>query len=240
VPTKPARRYAVSEAAQRPREELQAEAGSKGWGKMYAAMGGGRDGLWACAAIEKLCEVRGGAIGALRRAICAAPNLPACLALPCQTVWQRLQPAPFAAPGAGRALPPDQGSRPGSSNTLCRPAAQNKPLNQTNRRQVSAIDKLLSAFIVPLQSDDISTTLPNSLGLPATRVHCSLNLNTETGRLSARRPNLQNQPALEKDRYKVCQGAQARAASPAAALPAAVLLHKRVGVFVRAGRPSRL
>jgi hypothetical protein len=35
------------------------------------------------------------------------------------------------------------------------------------------------------------------------RVHCSLNLNTETGRLSSRRPNLQNQPALEKDRYKV-------------------------------------
>jgi len=36
------------------------------------------------------------------------------------------------------------------------------------------------------------------------RIHRSLNLNTETGRLSARRPNLQNQPALEKDRYKVC------------------------------------
>jgi len=35
------------------------------------------------------------------------------------------------------------------------------------------------------------------------RVHCSLNINTETGRLSARRPNLQNQPALEKDRYRV-------------------------------------
>lgn len=34
-------------------------------------------------------------------------------------------------------------------------------------------------------------------------MHCSLNINTETGRLSARRPNLQNQPALEKDRYKV-------------------------------------
>jgi DNA polymerase I-like protein with 3'-5' exonuclease and polymerase domains len=33
------------------------------------------------------------------------------------------------------------------------------------------------------------------------RVHCSLNINTETGRLSCRRPNLQNQPALEKDRY---------------------------------------
>lgn len=35
------------------------------------------------------------------------------------------------------------------------------------------------------------------------RIHCSLNLNTETGRLSARRPNLQNQPALEKDQYKI-------------------------------------
>lgn len=34
-------------------------------------------------------------------------------------------------------------------------------------------------------------------------MHCSLNINTETGRLSARRPNLQNQPALEKDRYHV-------------------------------------
>ncbi len=35
------------------------------------------------------------------------------------------------------------------------------------------------------------------------RIHCSLNLNTETGRLSSRRPNLQNQPALEKDPYKI-------------------------------------
>ena len=38
---------------------------------------------------------------------------------------------------------------------------------------------------------------------PEHRVHCSLNINTETGRLSARRPNLQNQPALEKDRYGI-------------------------------------
>jgi DNA polymerase-1 len=38
---------------------------------------------------------------------------------------------------------------------------------------------------------------------PEQRVHCSLNINTETGRLSARRPNLQNQPALEKDRYGI-------------------------------------
>lgn len=63
----------------------------------------------------------------------------------------------------------------------------------------SAIDTLLSNFIVPLQSEDVSC--PDVRGVH--RVHCSLNINTETGRLSARRPNLQNQPALEKDRYKV-------------------------------------
>ena len=34
-------------------------------------------------------------------------------------------------------------------------------------------------------------------------MHASLNINTETGRLSARRPSLQNQPALEKDRYGI-------------------------------------
>lgn len=62
----------------------------------------------------------------------------------------------------------------------------------------SAIDTLLSNFILPLQTDDISTVVDGKA-----RVHCSLNINTETGRLSARRPNLQNQPALEKDRYKV-------------------------------------
>ena len=92
------------------------EARVKGYGRAYAAFGGGVAGLEACVAIEALCEV-------------------------------------------------------------------------------SAIDKLLSAFIMPLQGDAIAT--------PDRRVHCSLNLNTETGRLSARRPNLQNQPALEKDRYKV-------------------------------------
>eukprot|EP01108_Squamamoeba_japonica_P004660 TRINITY_DN367_c0_g1_i1.p1 TRINITY_DN367_c0_g1~~TRINITY_DN367_c0_g1_i1.p1 ORF type:complete len:277 (-),score=49.14 TRINITY_DN367_c0_g1_i1:130-960(-) len=42
------------------------------------------------------------------------------------------------------------------------------------------------------------------------RLHTSMNINTETGRLSSRRPNLQNQPALEKDRYKIreCFSAQ--------------------------------
>lgn len=45
--------------------------------------------------------------------------------------------------------------------------------------------------------------VPETTGMEDGRVHCSLNLNTETGRLSARRPNLQNQPALEKDRYGI-------------------------------------
>jgi DNA polymerase-1 len=57
----------------------------------------------------------------------------------------------------------------------------------------NAIDTMLSTFLRPLQE------LPDAQG----RIHCSLNLNTETGRLSARRPNLQNQPALEKDRYRI-------------------------------------
>ncbi|XP_062077767.1 DNA polymerase I A, chloroplastic/mitochondrial-like isoform X1 [Humulus lupulus] len=63
--------------------------------------------------------------------------------------------------------------------------------------EVCAIDSLISNFILPLQGSNIS-------GKDG-RIHCSLNINTETGRLSARRPNLQNQPALEKDRYKIRQ-----------------------------------
>jgi DNA polymerase I len=35
------------------------------------------------------------------------------------------------------------------------------------------------------------------------RIHCSININTETGRLSCRKPNIQNQPALDKDIYKI-------------------------------------
>jgi DNA polymerase-1 len=59
--------------------------------------------------------------------------------------------------------------------------------------RMGSIDTMLASFIEPLQK------LADENG----RVHCSLNLNTETGRLSARRPNLQNQPALEKDLYKI-------------------------------------
>ncbi|WOL06423.1 DNA polymerase I A, chloroplastic-like isoform X1 [Canna indica] len=63
--------------------------------------------------------------------------------------------------------------------------------------EVCSIDSLISNFLLPLQGNHISCA--NG------RIHCSLNINTETGRLSARRPNLQNQPALEKDRYKIRQ-----------------------------------
>lgn len=59
--------------------------------------------------------------------------------------------------------------------------------------KMSSIDTLLSNFIVPLQHE----VDPNN------RIHASLNINTETGRLSCRRPNLQNQPALEKDIFKI-------------------------------------
>eukprot|EP00884_Botryococcus_braunii_P003367 jgi/Botrbrau1/13030/Bobra.0389s0021.1 len=70
--------------------------------------------------------------------------------------------------------------------------------------EVGAIDTLLSNFIIPLQGDQIASSSRGEDGsLQLGRIHCSLNINTETGRLSARRPNLQNQPAMEKDRYKV-------------------------------------
>lgn len=59
--------------------------------------------------------------------------------------------------------------------------------------QMGQIETTIANFLIPLQS------LVDKNG----RIHCSINLNTETGRLSARRPNLQNQPALEKDNYKI-------------------------------------
>lgn len=54
--------------------------------------------------------------------------------------------------------------------------------------QFKSIETLVNSFITPLQS----------LADPDGRIHYSLNINTETGRLSARRPNTQNQPALDK------------------------------------------
>ncbi|KYQ92753.1 putative protein serine/threonine kinase [Tieghemostelium lacteum] len=59
--------------------------------------------------------------------------------------------------------------------------------------EVGSIGTLINTFIIPLQN----------LADKNSRLHTSINVNTETGRLSSRRPNLQNQPALEKDRYKI-------------------------------------
>ena len=58
---------------------------------------------------------------------------------------------------------------------------------------LKSIETLLTTFIQPLQE------APDKHG----RIHCSMNLNTETGRLSARKPNLQNQPSGDKDIYKI-------------------------------------
>ena len=64
---------------------------------------------------------------------------------------------------------------------------------------IGSIDTMIANFLTSLQS----------LADHQSRVHCSLNLNTETGRLSSRRPNLQNQPALEKDKYQIRKAFQA-------------------------------
>ncbi len=85
--------------------------------------------------------------------------------------------------GNPRATPPTYGDP--SDPEMCRAIA--------DVIEASSIVSLQSNFIVPLQSWP---------GIDR-RIHASLNLNTETGRLSSRRPNLQNQPALEKDRYKI-------------------------------------
>lgn len=62
-----------------------------------------------------------------------------------------------------------------------------------NYERLKAIDTLLGTFIVPLQN------AADAKG----RIHCSLNFNTDTGRISSRRPNLQNQPSHDKDKYKI-------------------------------------
>lgn len=64
---------------------------------------------------------------------------------------------------------------------------------------IGSIDTMIANFLTSLQS----------LVDEQSRVHGSVNLNTDTGRLSSRRPNLQNQPALEKDTYKIRKAFQA-------------------------------
>jgi len=63
----------------------------------------------------------------------------------------------------------------------------------SHRCQMSTIEKALSAFL---------TKLPMKVSGEG-RLHAGFNLNTSTGRLSSRNPNLQQLPALERDRYHV-------------------------------------
>jgi DNA polymerase-1 len=63
-----------------------------------------------------------------------------------------------------------------------------------------ATETLIHSFIQPL----IQLVDHNS------RIHYSLNINTETGRLSAKKPNAQNQPALDKDKYKIRKAFRAK------------------------------
>ncbi|XP_042394575.1 DNA polymerase I A, chloroplastic-like isoform X3 [Zingiber officinale] len=60
-----------------------------------------------------------------------------------------------------------------------------------------SIDSLISNYLLPLQDSCLSCA--------DGRIHCLLNINTETGRISAMRPNLQTVPARGKDRYKIRQ-----------------------------------
>lgn len=64
--------------------------------------------------------------------------------------------------------------------------------NLVSMRQIETLQK---TFIEPLLE-----LCENSKD---NRIHCSLNINTETGRLSSRKPNLQNLPALEKDKFYI-------------------------------------
>ena len=78
----------------------------------------------------------------------------------------------------------------------CSPASAEEAVGRLgDLLTISAIDTIIETFLKPLTASAASS--------PASRVHCSLNLNTETGRLSARRPNLQNQPSLERDRFGI-------------------------------------
>ncbi len=81
----------------------------------------------------------------------------------------------------------------------------------------AAAEQVTSALAKVVALDACSTLIETFLRplpemvSPLNRIHCSLNINTETGRLSSRRPNLQNQPALEKDVYMIRKAFRASA-----------------------------
>ena len=73
---------------------------------------------------------------------------------------------------------------------------------EEGRRACEALFHLLEVERISQLLNNFLETLPKQAD-PDGRIHTSININTETGRLSSKRPNLQNQPALEKDRYGI-------------------------------------
>eukprot|EP00879_Flechtneria_rotunda_P001581 GHRR01001740.1.p1 GENE.GHRR01001740.1~~GHRR01001740.1.p1 ORF type:complete len:951 (+),score=402.49 GHRR01001740.1:427-2853(+) len=184
---------------------LEADAADKKLGKMYVATGGGRAGLEACMALEKLIEVS--AIDKLLTAFI-----------------QPLQQDNISSSRLTPHLRPNIDTA--SNNTNDASSAAFNVSSNGNNSSSNSVDVVANSSELPISSvstystddggssNDSASSSSRSFAVNGSssssieqqlshRVHCSLNLNTETGRLSARRPNLQNQPALEKDRYKV-------------------------------------
>ena len=99
---------------------------------------------------------------------------------------------------------------PSVDNDVIQKLASGEALKELTKRGQEEygieLSKALTSWITMKQIETLMTTFIVSLiemvNPHDQRIHCSLNINTETGRLSARRPNLQNQPALDKDKYK--------------------------------------
>ena len=83
---------------------------------------------------------------------------------------------------------------------------------QTALSQLSSIDTMLSSFIVPLQ---------DMAGRGGGRIHCSLNLNTETGRLSSPKLAPWHGARHARTTQGVCTEATAPATRQSRARPAA-------------------
>lgn len=118
----------------------------------------------------------------------------------------------------------------GQVNSVVLQAMVGKPDSKGSYTQGRAYTELLASGWHPAAAEQVTAALARVVALdscstlietflrplpemvsPLNRIHCSLNINTETGRLSSRRPNLQNQPALEKDVYKIRKAFRASA-----------------------------
>ncbi|KAL6779457.1 POLG1X [Auxenochlorella protothecoides x Auxenochlorella symbiontica] len=155
--------------------DLEAKRAAGGHGALFPLFGSELEGLRACAAVDALVDV--GAIDTLLSNF-IVPLQQDAIAKPAAVDW------------AAR--------RRGEAGVL---GARN--LSLAGREGPTMGQGSGGGLQAPAALHDSTVDGPPPAPAAAYRVHCSLNINTETGRLSARRPNLQNQPALEKDRYGV-------------------------------------